>query len=169
MDGHPVPASSNSKICCSLENFTLDAERWLASLHWCVRTSYGDDAAQAAADCWLQVFEDRLEGSSDLPELTRITSAAIALFVSRLVLTGQTTHPPDLCMPCQIGPRKRPFRNHLDSLIDASLGWKHLSGGTVRGHINAKGRHEGLQIRENPCTYYVPKNRVSRVLVVLSA
>jgi hypothetical protein len=33
-------------------------------------------------------FEQRLEGSSDLPELTRITAAAIALFVSRLVLTG---------------------------------------------------------------------------------
>jgi hypothetical protein len=60
MDGHLVPASSNSKIRCSLENFTLDAERWLASLYWCVRTSYGDDAAHAAADCWLQVFEERL-------------------------------------------------------------------------------------------------------------
>jgi hypothetical protein len=77
MDGHLVPASSNSKIRCSLVNFTLDAER-----------SYGDDAAHAAADCWLRVFEERLEGSSDLPELTRITAAAIALFVSRLVLTG---------------------------------------------------------------------------------
>jgi hypothetical protein len=30
MDGHLVPASSNSKFHCSLENFTLDAERWLA-------------------------------------------------------------------------------------------------------------------------------------------
>jgi hypothetical protein len=92
MDGHLVTASSNSKICCSLENFTLDAERWLASLHWCVRTSYGDEAAQAAADCWLRVFEERLEGSSDLPKLTRIPAAAIALFASRLVLTGQITH-----------------------------------------------------------------------------
>jgi hypothetical protein len=63
MDGHLVPASSNSKICCSLENFTLDAERWLAALYGCVRTSYGDDAAHAAADCWLRVFEERLEGS----------------------------------------------------------------------------------------------------------
>jgi hypothetical protein len=45
-----------------------------------------DDAAHAAADCWLRVFEERLEGSSELPELTRITAAAIALFVSRLVL-----------------------------------------------------------------------------------
>ncbi|MCU1250498.1 MAG: hypothetical protein JWQ49_3527 [Edaphobacter sp.] len=45
MDGHLVLASSNSKIRCSLENFTLDAERWLAALYWCVRTSYGDDAA----------------------------------------------------------------------------------------------------------------------------
>ena len=59
MDGHLVPASSNSKIRCSLENFTLDAERWLAALYWCARTSYGDDVAHAAADCWLRVFEIR--------------------------------------------------------------------------------------------------------------
>jgi hypothetical protein len=32
-------------ICGSLESFTSDAERWLAALHWCMRTSYGDDAA----------------------------------------------------------------------------------------------------------------------------
>jgi hypothetical protein len=83
IDGHLVPASSNSKFRCSLENFTLDAERWLAALYWCVRTSYGDDAAHGAADCWLRVFEERLEGSSELPELTRITAAAIALFVSQ--------------------------------------------------------------------------------------
>ena len=57
-----------------------------AALYWCVRTSYGDDAPRAAADCWLRVFEEQLEGSSDLPELTRITATAIALFVSRLVL-----------------------------------------------------------------------------------
>jgi hypothetical protein len=92
MDGHRVPASSNSKIRCSLENFILDAERWLAALYWCVRTSYGDDAAHAAADCWLRVFEEQVEGSSDLPELTRITAAAIALFVSRLGLSGQSAH-----------------------------------------------------------------------------
>jgi hypothetical protein len=48
--------------------------------------------SHGAAECWLQVFEERLEGSSDLPELTRITAAAIALFVSQLVLTGQVTH-----------------------------------------------------------------------------
>jgi hypothetical protein len=82
MDGHLVLASSDSKIRYSLENFTLDAERWLTALYWCVRTSCGDDAAHAAADCWLRVFEERLEGSSGLPELTRITAAAIALFVS---------------------------------------------------------------------------------------
>jgi hypothetical protein len=92
MDGHLGPASSNSKVCCSMESFTLDAERWLAALYCCVRTSYGDDAAHAAADCWLRVFEERLEGSRDLPELTRIFAAAIALFASRLVLTGQRTH-----------------------------------------------------------------------------
>jgi hypothetical protein len=37
MDGHLVLASSDSKIGCSLENFTMDAERWLAALYW----SYG--------------------------------------------------------------------------------------------------------------------------------
>jgi hypothetical protein len=82
MDGHLVPASSNSKSRCSLENLTLDAERWLAALYSCVRTSYGDDAGHAAADCWLRVFEEQLEGSSGVPELTRITAAAIAIFVS---------------------------------------------------------------------------------------
>ena len=82
MDGHLVPASSNSDIRYFLENFTLDAERWLSALYWCVRTIHGDDAAHAAADCWLRVFEERLGGSSGLPELTRITAAAIALFVS---------------------------------------------------------------------------------------
>jgi hypothetical protein len=82
MDGHLVPASSNSKIGCSPDNFTLDAERWLAVLHWCVRTSYGNDAARAAAHCWLRVFEERLEGSSGFPELARITATAISLFVS---------------------------------------------------------------------------------------
>jgi hypothetical protein len=80
MDGHLVPAASNSRNPCSLENFTLDAEHWLAALHWCVRTSYDDDAAQAATDCWLRVFGERFQGSSDIPELTRITAAAITLF-----------------------------------------------------------------------------------------
>ena len=89
MNGHLVLTSSDSNIRRSLENFTLDAERWLAALYWCVRTSYGDDAAHAAADCWLRVFEEQLEGSSDLPELTKITATAIALFVSRFVLTGR--------------------------------------------------------------------------------
>jgi hypothetical protein len=82
MDGDLVPVGSNSTIHGSLENFTLDAERWLAALYCCVRTNYGDDAAHGAAECWLRVFEERLQGSSDLPELTRITAAAIVLFVS---------------------------------------------------------------------------------------
>jgi hypothetical protein len=85
MDSHLVPASSNPKSRCSLENFALDAERWLAALYWCVRTSYGDDAAHAVADCWLRVFEERLEGSNGLPELTRITAAAIALLYQIIV------------------------------------------------------------------------------------
>jgi hypothetical protein len=87
MDRHLVLATSNSKIRCSPENFILDAERWLAALCRCVRTGYGDDAAHVVADCWLRVFEEQLEGSSELPELTRITATAIAVFVSRLVLT----------------------------------------------------------------------------------
>ena len=74
----PVPI----QISAALENVTLDAERWLAALYWCVRTSYGDDAAHAAADCWLRIFEERFEGSSGLPELTRITVAAIVVFFS---------------------------------------------------------------------------------------
>ena len=103
MDGRLVPATSNSKICCSLENFILDAERWLAALYRCVRTSYGDDAAHAAADCWLRVFEEQLEGSSDLPELTRITATAIALFVARLALSGQCTFPESQSRGTRIG------------------------------------------------------------------
>jgi choline dehydrogenase-like flavoprotein len=47
MGRHLVPASSNSKIRCAMENFTLDAERCLAALYWGVRTSCGDDAAHA--------------------------------------------------------------------------------------------------------------------------
>ena len=82
MDRHLVPVSSDSTVGNSLENFTSNAERWFAALYWCIRTSYGDDAAHAAADCWLRVFEERLGGASGLPELTRITAAAIALFVS---------------------------------------------------------------------------------------
>ena len=89
MDGHLIPVSFNSTIRGSLENFTLDAERWLAALYWCVRASYSDDAAHDAADCWLRVFEEQLEGSSGLPDLTRITAAAIALFVSN---HRQTVH-----------------------------------------------------------------------------
>jgi hypothetical protein len=85
----PVPIQRSAALW---RNFTSDAERWLAALYWCVRTSYGDDAAHAAAECWLQVLEEQLEGSSDLPGLTRITATAIALFVSRLVLTGQRAH-----------------------------------------------------------------------------
>ena len=82
MDGHLVLASSNLKIHGSLENFTLDAERWLAAFYCSVWTNYGNDAANAAAECWLRVFEEQLERSSNLPELTRITGTAIALFVS---------------------------------------------------------------------------------------
>jgi hypothetical protein len=87
MERHLILASSDAKRLCALEDFTLDAERWLAALYRCVQTGYGDDAAHGVADCWLRVLEE-LEGSSELPELTRITARAIAVFVSRLVLTG---------------------------------------------------------------------------------
>jgi hypothetical protein len=92
MDGHLIPASSNLKIRGSLANFTLDAERWLAAFYCCVWTSYGKDAASAAAECWLRVLEEQLEGSSDPPELTRITGAAIALFVSNHCQTVREPH-----------------------------------------------------------------------------
>ena len=80
MDGHLGSVRSNSTIRGTQEDFTSDAERWLAALYWYMRTSYGDDAAYAAAECWLHVFEERLETSSDLPELTKITAIAIARF-----------------------------------------------------------------------------------------
>ena len=92
MDKHPDLGSFDSMIHGSLENFTLDAERWLAAFYCCVQTSHGNDAAHAATDCWLRVFEERLEGSRSLPELTSITATAIAIFVSRLVLTSQDDH-----------------------------------------------------------------------------
>ena len=91
MERHLVSVSSNSAIGGVLEDFTSDAERWLAALYWSVRADYGDDAASAAAECWLQVFEEQPEGSSDLPELTRIALEAIALFASRWVLTERCT------------------------------------------------------------------------------
>jgi hypothetical protein len=59
MDGHLVPASSNLNIRCPLENFTLDAERWLAALYWSVRTSYGDDypCTKGRDGCSMERFE----------------------------------------------------------------------------------------------------------------
>ena len=90
MDKHLVPPSSNLVIRGCLENFTSDAERWLAALYWCMRTSYGDDAAQGAAECWLRVFEEQLERSSNLPELTGITAAGIALFISTIAKPSAT-------------------------------------------------------------------------------
>jgi len=45
---------------------------------------YDERGAQSAAEGWLQVFEDRPEGSGDLAELPGITEAAIALFVSTM-------------------------------------------------------------------------------------
>jgi hypothetical protein len=82
MDGHLVSVSSNSTTPDALEDFTSDAERWLGALYWSVRADYGDDAARTAAECWLQVFEERLEESSDQPELTGTTVTAIVRFAS---------------------------------------------------------------------------------------
>jgi hypothetical protein len=67
MDGHLVPASSNSKNRFSLENFKLDAGRRLAALYRCVRTNYGYDTAHATADCWLRIAQSLfLRNPSDL-------------------------------------------------------------------------------------------------------
>jgi hypothetical protein len=62
MDGHLVPVSSNSMIRGSLESFTSDAERWLAALHWCMRTSDGDDAATVRQDAGCKSLKN---GSKD--------------------------------------------------------------------------------------------------------
>ena len=55
MDGHLVPASSNSKILCSLENFTLDAERWLAALYW---VHLEHDRRKADPELWRDTGQD---------------------------------------------------------------------------------------------------------------
>jgi hypothetical protein len=90
MAGHVVPAPSDSKIRCSLEN-SHDGRGTLAgSFYWGVRTVDGDDAAHAAADCWLRVFEERLQGSSGLPELTRIT-AQQSLSSYRIIVKPSTS------------------------------------------------------------------------------
>jgi hypothetical protein len=102
MDGPLIPVTSNSKIRCSLENFTLDAESWLAALYKCVQTSYGDVSAHAAADCWLRVFEEQLEGSTDLPELTRITGVAITHFILTIEKSSAWSH----VRPCANRPHQ---------------------------------------------------------------
>jgi hypothetical protein len=78
-----MPADLVPASCC-LASFTRDSERSLAALYYCVREIHDERAAHSAAEGWLKVFEERLEGSSGLPELTRITAAAIALFVSTI-------------------------------------------------------------------------------------
>ncbi|MGA3196882.1 MAG: hypothetical protein ABSD39_17950, partial [Terriglobales bacterium] len=60
MDGHLVLASSDSKIRCSLENFTMDVERWLAAFYSCVRTSYGNDAARSTFSTSPDPYSGRL-------------------------------------------------------------------------------------------------------------
>ena len=82
VEPHYAVGRSNCKTCSCLASFAQDAERSLAALYYCVRETYGERAAYGAAEEWLQVFEERLEGASGLPELTRITAAAIALFVT---------------------------------------------------------------------------------------
>ena len=87
MDAH-LAFHSNAKICDSLEIFTLDAERWLAALYWCVRKRYWDQAARIAADCWLRVLENALDEKCELAELETITKAAINLSALRVAKTS---------------------------------------------------------------------------------
>ena len=80
---HLVPANSREKPC--LASFTREAERFLAALYCCVREMYGERAANSAAEEWLRIFEERFDEACDFPELTNITAAAIALFISSIV------------------------------------------------------------------------------------
>jgi hypothetical protein len=46
---------------------------------------YGERAANSAAEERLRIFEERFDEACDFPELTNITAAAIALFISSIV------------------------------------------------------------------------------------
>jgi hypothetical protein len=85
---HLFPVSTKGNTCTCLASFTQDAERSLAALYYCVRETYDERAAHSTAETWLQILEERLEESSDLPDLTSITAAAIALFVSNIVISS---------------------------------------------------------------------------------
>lgn len=71
MDEFLGAADSSATIHESRESFTLHARRWLAALYCSVRLSHGDHAADAAAECRLRYFEDRVEEECDLPELEK--------------------------------------------------------------------------------------------------
>jgi hypothetical protein len=70
MAAHLLIASSNGKTCGCLASFMQDAERSLAALYYCVLETYDERAAHSAAESWLQILEERLEGPSDLPSGT---------------------------------------------------------------------------------------------------
>jgi hypothetical protein len=80
MDAFLVAAGFSATIQESRESFTLHARRWLAALYFSVRLSHGDHAADAAAECWLRYFEDRVEEECGLPGLEKATKAAIIVF-----------------------------------------------------------------------------------------
>ena len=91
MPAYLVPTSSGGKTC--LARFTGDAERSLAALYYVMREKYNERAAHRAADEWLRIFEQRLEEAGNLPELKRITTAAIVHFVSTIAQPSASVTP----------------------------------------------------------------------------
>jgi hypothetical protein len=77
-----VSATSNARTC--LTTFMQDAERSLAAVYHSVREIYGEQAAHNSAEAWLRIFEERLGETGELPDLKRITRAAIRIFVSTI-------------------------------------------------------------------------------------
>ena len=77
-----APAESNRETCAHLATFVQDAERLLAALCACINENYRELEAHAAAECWLHLFEKRLEVAEDLPDLIDITADAVAHFVA---------------------------------------------------------------------------------------
>ena len=79
-----------------------------------------------------------------------------------------------------LGNDKRAFRNRLDRSLSLALNGNispealgvdasTRKAQSIGSELSAMKRlPKGLKSPENPCTYYVPRNRVSRVLIVLS-
>ena len=73
-------AAGSSATIHECRESRVHARRWLAALYCSVRLSHGDHAADAAAECWLRHFEDRVGEECDFPELEKATKAAIIIF-----------------------------------------------------------------------------------------